>query len=226
MGRLAAANRLGQSAFDRPATKKSLAEHTLLKAQFAFPHGERHGAAQVRQFMNMRPSVVGLNNSRRPAAVARLISKVIVNAVDTQTSLRGWSHVGEERLEGFSPTLAHRDASSTVSAISGITRVVTAFLQVRPTTIFLGSGSAMSPQLSTHSVSKKAATTSGHTIGKSGTEHGPLSSAGAQTKPVALFWPRCSSKCCPASEHGSREIQCWPWHHRQRITVTCQERDK
>ena len=88
------------------------------------------------------PAIARLSSPIDPAAVLWRVRPVVVDSIK-RTS--GWPcpHVGQKRLETVSPSLAHRDAASTVAMKGGIFCIGTTPFCAVPATPFGGSGEAM-----------------------------------------------------------------------------------
>ena len=78
-----------------------------------------------------------------PSAVFWRIWSVIIDSSDRMYVGWPWSHIREKILKTVSPSIAYRDASSSVMLVNRVIRVETTHLHVSPSLIFWRSGHAV-----------------------------------------------------------------------------------
>ena len=80
----------------------------------------------------IRPGIIGLYICRYPAAVARLIVAVAINAIESVAHTGARANVFQKGREGIAPTLTYFDTASAVKMIPGSDRVCAPLNHVRP----------------------------------------------------------------------------------------------
>ena len=94
-------------------TVETRCQRPYLDADLAGPLGQRCPPAE--SFQNaVRTGVVGLLGARRPAAIPRLVISVHVIPLNGESRPRPRTHVGQELLETFRPSIANADPASAV----------------------------------------------------------------------------------------------------------------
>jgi hypothetical protein len=81
--------------------------------------------------------ICSLFSERGPAAISRLISKVVIQPVYGVLWRRGKTHVSEKILKR-KPALAHLDAPLPIAVIIFVVRIIAALLHPRPRVVGLG----------------------------------------------------------------------------------------
>lgn len=123
-----------QSLFHGDTTTDALHKNILTNASLARPVLRNHAAPLVCD-PHVRHSVSVLRGARRPHAILRGIVSVVVLSFK-RVSARPWSHVRDEVTESLpawrsdSPSVANRNAASTVPVIRLVLFVVAAFEHV------------------------------------------------------------------------------------------------
>lgn len=107
----------GEYFFITPAHTDSFADGSLFYAKILRPLNQCFSDAIKRQ-VGVAAAISALYFSRRPPAVFRRVSKIIVDSI--QRVLRRWStpHICKKSLVGRSPLLAYGDASASVVGVA------------------------------------------------------------------------------------------------------------
>src|SRR5260221_710578 len=131
-------------------------------------------------------AICNLLFASRPAAVARLIVSVIVDAVQRMKARRPWSHICEKVGEA-GPPLTDFDSSASVVLPVSCARVVAARAHINPSVVLRQMFSAlrrtMHKVLGNHSVTVKTTATHHVFIDQMVSEHRVLCAAFAPTNP-------------------------------------------
>ena len=81
-------------------------------------------------------SIAPLLLVRSPSTVARRVTELIVDAVQTVSGRRTQPHIGDETLEGVQPLLTDRDPTAAVIRPAAVLRIRTALLHGSPREVF------------------------------------------------------------------------------------------
>ena len=82
---------------------------------------------------NMTGSAVsGLVSVRSPAAILGAVRPVVVDTFERMAMCRTFSHVGQKKLRGVSPSVAHRNAPASISGIASTVGVETSGFSTLP----------------------------------------------------------------------------------------------
>jgi hypothetical protein len=109
-------NRLRQRALDRPAAFQPIPKSARVHAQASGPFGDRKRLASVSE-RRTGASIVALLDARRPAAVARRVVAVVVDAFQS-SALGSRAHVGVE-VRKLVPARTDLDAAPAVTRERG-----------------------------------------------------------------------------------------------------------
>jgi hypothetical protein len=135
-------NQRGQGFLYSPAEAKALS-NTLAgdaDALRPFANSQRLSTACYQPRL---PRVAELLFLRGPAAVARLVVAVVVDAIERVASGRPWAYVSEERHE-IVPLTADTDAATAVVVVLRVALVAAALFHAVPHYVLGGSGEAVS----------------------------------------------------------------------------------
>lgn len=121
----------GQRLVQRPPSRQSLMKRTDIDAEFACPLRDGLGAASVCQPVIVTP-ILGLLMCGCPPAIFWRVGPVVVNTVKRVGRRWSPSHVSIERLERFTPSVAHDDTASTIARICRRTLVIATTLRACP----------------------------------------------------------------------------------------------
>lgn len=113
-------------------TIKSIVKSTMIDTEFSRPLFNRERFALVGQ-KDVFARVIHLFRVRRPYAVLRRITQIIIFAFDSK-SWRALAHVGKEILKGQTPAITNGDAASLVS-LGRFCRVVASRFHVGPSPV-------------------------------------------------------------------------------------------
>ena len=111
-----------QGLFDSPSAIEALMNRATTDTKNFRPLRHCQGLAVMAQVATATP-VAKLLLMCRPATILRAIVAVIVDTIDTMIWTRLWPHILNKGQKRFSPTLANRDPTSTVVAISACLRI-------------------------------------------------------------------------------------------------------
>jgi len=113
--------------------------------------------------------------STHPATVIRRVWAVIVDSVQRMLTVRTKAHILDETFKGVAPTVAHRDASSSISKVVFVGTVIASALRVLPCLVFRGSGLPVSA-VDVANLSE-ASTTQAHSSQQTAEQHSSLRAA-------------------------------------------------
>lgn len=139
------ARRRRQCRTNGPSERKAFPQRTDADTDFARPFRDGQRAPVVSQ-PHVAASISGLLALCSPAAILRRVRPVVVDPV--QCVADGWTrpHVGQKRLKGLAPSVAHGDAASSIPEIAGIARIQTTPFCGRPRQVFRRSNHAVSEE--------------------------------------------------------------------------------
>ncbi len=120
-----------QHLLDTPARLQSAVQGNKANACFLRPFHQTHCPSVVRNQM-ICTLISGLLLWGGPAAVARFVITVVVNAVNGMFRRRLWPHVSKEIDEGLQPAVAHYNIAPTIPVVAAITRVAASFTHSCP----------------------------------------------------------------------------------------------
>ena len=175
------ANGLRQGPFYRPVIMgQSEVKHVHLYAKFSRPLGYGQRLAVECQ-ITVIALIARLFCNRCPAAIARLIVAVIVDAVDRVCGGRPWPHVLVERREGIAPPLTYNNPAAAVARPVLALGILAAFNHVSPYLVFGELGIAV------NRIAEALATAACRcSVPKVTANNGPFLAARATTKPQGL----------------------------------------
>ena len=135
-------NRCSQSLFGRPALIEPGNDRSAIQPGKGSPLGDAQRFT-VESDMSIRPAVSGLFDRRRPAAVARLVVAVVVDAIKLVLRRRFRPHVCKKVSEAGKPEppIANLDAASPVAVVAIVAPIETAATHGRPRLVLAGAGS-------------------------------------------------------------------------------------
>lgn len=113
-----------------PSTVQSRLDGAMWDAYYCRPFADS-GCASVVGYQSDHAPISTLLKRRSPSAIARLIVAIVVDTVK-RCAGGPWSHVGIERAEVVSPSVAHRDASATVVMVVSVGLGKTTAFSPRP----------------------------------------------------------------------------------------------
>ncbi len=127
---------LSQGALDSPAAAEySAFQGTICQTDEFCPFGHRTSDAIKSQEYSCAP-IPHLHDARAPDNVTDSIGAIIVKALQRMLFRWSWAHIGVERREICAPSVAHRDAASTVVRIEFVGRRHTSLEHVHPDIVF------------------------------------------------------------------------------------------
>lgn len=85
--------------------------------------GYKHSGAESSKINRMSSFVGILNVCRRPNTIARIVTTVIIDALNRVLERRSWPHISNEVAERMSPSAANGYPTTSISIVSSIVRV-------------------------------------------------------------------------------------------------------
>lgn len=113
------------------AAPEALMDGPIGQSQVSRPRGQRLRDAPILN-QAITPHVQHLDRLGRPAAIARLVMAVVIDAVNRVLGTGPRAHIAQECLERTSPCGSDADAAATVTGVVARLRVLAAFDDVPP----------------------------------------------------------------------------------------------
>lgn len=132
--------RFSEGALIRPASTEARCKSALADSNETTPISSGHGFTVMCE-QAVSSSVVGLFGASGPFAVVFTIGAIVVDAFNSEFSMRPTSHIREKVTEAISPSVADSNAASAISGESGLFGVVAAVNNTAPQDQLSGSSS-------------------------------------------------------------------------------------
>src|SRR5262245_8460150 len=126
-------NWFGEGVFDRPTELQAHIQRQIFDAESIGPITEAQALALVRNPVEGLACIAALGAVRRPATVPRLVSAVIVDAIE-RCMRWALAHISEKVLK-HAPALADTDPALPIDAVFRVARIGRALQHVGPTVI-------------------------------------------------------------------------------------------
>jgi hypothetical protein len=205
---VAAFRRDSQSLFHGPTSLETLKNRQVPHSCLFGPFGNGLLFSFVRQVV-MVASVAAVFLVGDPAAVARLVAAVVINAVDGVLGSRARSHVFVESCEGGSPFMANLYSPRSVETVTGVFPVVTSLDHAIPDIPFSGRAKAVGGAFGGHGRRPCTSTASGNSATKASLGNRTHGSAGTSTQPVTNFCRFvCQANHLPEGEFLAGNVDC------------------
>lgn len=170
-------------------------------AQFWMPSLQGSLSADSLPIFSRESGVVHLLRACRPSNIARLITAVVIDAVQRQFGIWSLAYRGKEGFKTGAPFIADANASSAVVAVFRTIRVVTSALDSGPQAVL---GNRAQP-VSARCIADQASAGLGLTCSQAADENNLFGAARAAAQQVSQFAVSTLDFAdhSPASNHGS-----------------------